>query len=269
MLTIPSTAISAFKRCPKSYDIAYNRMLTPKLRNDRMNEGIAIHAILAYNIGKNDEASTEKYNQACFEFPDMLKVVEMYLKHNPTPGNIIAIEEPIFTPIIPGVTLRTTLDLIYERAETGQIVVRDFKSFEKSPSFDTDLDFQARLFTEVVRRKYPNQDVYFEIEAIRNKTPGTKNSKGAWREEECYIRQPIYTSLSETADIWQETIWVAENILKTIEDKKFYRVPLQVGPHSCNSCSYRELCKREIKNGGLDQYDLEELSIPRDPITLH
>ena len=259
MKVLSSSAIAAYKRCPKSYELGYVMGLEPfGTSTTALEQGSEVHRMLA-------EATCGAF---VLDGVGMGEVVDTYLAVNHLPNKILHVEEPVYTEILPGVYIRTTFDLVYER-EDGVIVGRDYKTFDRAPSLDIDLDFQGRIYIAALMRKYPGRDVEFEYEYIRRVPPGTKNSKGVWSNEECYLNIPLVISKQEAEQLWTETQWVVEKMLADEERHQFARHDLKVGPHSCGSCFFRDLCKAELQHGGLDETDLAILApTRREPLEL-
>jgi hypothetical protein len=260
-IVFSSSAIAAYKRCPKSYDLGYERGLEPVTIPEYVEQGASFHALMAM-AAKGDYA-----------FPDtgdgMTDVARAYLEHKPLPEGVLMVEEPLYTPLIDGVYLRTTFDLVYERPD-GTIVGRDYKTFERAPTLDLDLDFQGRIYISALMLKFPGRPVEFEYEYVRRSVPGTKNSKGYWTERDCYLNFPLVISRREAEDIWRETQWVAEAMLVSRETGRYWRTDLKgSSPFTCGSCFYRDLCKAELEHGQLDEQDLAILAPNRkEPIEL-
>ena len=264
-IVFSSSAIAAFKRCPKSYEFGYELLLEPEgTVKDYVQQGSEVHeALAAYYNNKTVDYST-----------DMYCIADEYFKHNtmPHPDNVLSVEEPLYTKIYEHIAhncwLRTTFDLVYER-EDGTVVARDYKTFERAPTIDVDLDFQSRIYIAALQKKYPDRQVEFEFVYIRRVPPGTKNSKGFCTPEDCYLTVPVVVSRHESDQIWKETGWVIRAMLEARRNKEFWRSDLKVGPHSCGSCFYRNLCKAELQHGHLDEQDLALLApTRREPIQI-
>jgi hypothetical protein len=269
-IVFSSSAIAAFKRCPKSYQLGYEYNLEPVVTKQYVEDGSNFHRLVAGaakgEIQYNDESN-------------MWAVFYEYVSHVrlPAPDKVLMVEDPLYTLLTERgfnegheeVYIRTTFDLVYER-EDGTIVARDYKTFEKSPTLDLDLDFQGRVYIAALMRKYPGREVEFEYEYVRRVTPGTKNSKGYWTAEDCYLRFPLVISKREAEEVWKETQWVAEAMLAARESKRFWRTDLKgSSPFTCGSCFFKDLCKAELEHGELTEQDLAILAPNRrEPITL-
>lgn len=226
--------------------------------NEAMAEGTAFHSIMA------EYARTGKLTD---ESP-MGDVARAYLSHQKFPKNVVLVEEAIYVELLDGVYIRGTCDLIY-RDSDGTLVIRDWKTFARLPSLDSDLDFQARLYIALVMRKYKTSAVRFEHVYIRRTPPGIPKDKSGncWEVDECYITPPpIVMSLREVMTIVQEVKWELENLLSTRETGRYTRSPQKGGGYDdCTKCSVKEICKAELVNGELNDYSLYGISRKRDP----
>ncbi len=276
-IVFSSSAIAAFKRCPKSYQLGYEMGLVPPPFTKKGDAG-TIKGYVFDGTDVHEELSGYANNEV---LPGkgrelMVEVAEAYLRHSPLPVNILMAEEPLYTPLyhdivgegelsheIREVYIRTTFDLVYQR-EDGTIVGRDYKTFEKRPTLDLDLDFQGRVYVAALMRKFPRVPVEFEYEYIRRVPPGTKNSKGFWTSADCYLTFPLVISRNEADAVWEETQWVAEAMLRARERNRYWRTDLKgSSPFTCGSCFYRNLCKSELEHGELTDQDLAILAPTR------
>jgi hypothetical protein len=199
----------------------------------------------------------------------MGEVARAYLKHRNFPSNT-KVEEPIYVEFLSGIYVRGTCDLTY-KTEDGTLVVRDWKTFARLPSLDSDLDFQARLYIALVMRQYKTSKVRFEHEYVRRTCPFIPKDKAGnvWQPEDCYLTESIVVSLREAATIVQEVKWELENLLRTRYTGQYTRTNLKGGGYdSCASCSVKEICKAELTNGELNDYSLYGISRKRDPIEI-
>ena len=252
--------MALWKRCAKAYELGYERLLDPSTTTKEcVEDGKAVHKYL-------EEAANGTWD-GTVDGSMMSLVAAEYLKRKPLPAKGKA-EHAIYTELIPGsVYLRCTFDLLY-RDDDGFIVGRDYKTFDRSPTLDVDLDFQGRIYTTVLMRKFPGHPCRFEYEYIRRVPPGTKNSRGFWTDDECYINVPLLISEQEAEQLWKETVEVAQYILIMKERKIWPRYDLKAGPHSCSGCFYKDLCKTELYQGELDAQTIDLLSTPRSPLVL-
>jgi CRISPR/Cas system-associated exonuclease Cas4 (RecB family) len=260
-IVLSMSAVSTFMRCKKKYQYQYEMLLDGIKENEAMAEGTAFHSIMA------DYARTGKE-------PDdspMGDVARIYLQHRKMPTDIVLVEEPIYCELLEGVYVRGTCDLIY-RDTDGVLVIRDWKTFAKLPSMDSDLDFQARLYIALVMRKYKTTNVRFEHVYVRKTPPNIPKDKAGkcWEIEECYITPPpILMSLHEVMTLVQEVKWELENLLYTKKHGRYTRSPQKGGGYdACSFCSVKEICKAELTTGELSESTLYGISRKREPIDL-
>ena len=272
-LVVSSSAIAAYKNCPKAYDLGYRRGLIPPVHStEAMEHGTSFHEYVAA-AARGEFPSTK-----IIEGDPMLEVALHYLKHNPLPKNVITVEKPIYTQLLgrdyrdwsdayPDVYLRTTFDLVY--LDGNVIRARDYKTFEKQPSLDLDLDFQGRIYIAALMREFPRQSIEFEYEYVRRVPPGTNNSRGVWTPDTCYLRFPLVISKREADTLWSESQWVAYRMLEDTAYSQFWRSDRK-GWNGCGSCFFRHLCKAELEHGELDDQMLAHLALPerREPLVL-
>jgi hypothetical protein len=243
------------------YKYQYELLLDGVKENEAMAEGISFHTIMA------GYAKTRTIGETSLPMGD---VASVYLTHRKFPTNIRLVEEPIYVEFLPGVYVRGTCDLIYE-SEDGTLVVRDWKTFARLPSLDSDLDFQARLYIALVMRHYKTTKVRFEHEYVRKTPPFIPKDKAGnvWQPEDCYLTESIVVSVAECAQIVQEVRWELESLLKTKENGNYTRTNLKGGGYdSCASCSVKEICKAELTNGELNDSLLYGISRKREAIEI-
>jgi PD-(D/E)XK nuclease superfamily len=246
-------------RCKKKYQYQYEMLLDGVKENEAMAEGTAFHSIMA------DYARTGQLEAGS----PMGDVARVYLEHRKFPTEIVLIEEPIYVEFLAGVYVRGTCDLIYRYGNT--LVVRDWKTFARLPSLDSDLDFQARLYIALVMRHYKTSSVRFEHEYVRRTPPGIPKDKAGncWDPSDCYLTESICVSLREAMTIVQEVKWELETLLKTRETGNYTRTNLKGGGYdACSACSVKEICKAELTNGELNDSLLYGISRKREPIDL-
>jgi len=227
-----------------------------------MAEGTAFHSIMA------GYAKTRTLGEESHPMGDVARV---YLTHREFPSDIRMVEEPIYGELLPGVYVRGTCDLIYG-SEDGTLVIRDWKTFTRLPSLDSDLDFQARLYIALVMRHYKTSKVRFEHVYIRKTPPNIPKDKAGncWTPEECYITPPpILMSLHEVMTLVQEVTWELENLIYTKKNGRYTRSPQKGGGYDdCTRCSVKEICKAELTNGTLNDSLLYGISRKREPIEI-
>jgi hypothetical protein len=254
-IVISFTEFANFKRCRKLFDFSYRRRLAPLADpNAVMQVGSDIHAYLA---------ACAMDDRTPLIAPELRDVVEAYLAYKPLPFEVISAEQSLYTLVLPetdmrpALYIRTTLDLIYPRG-TRTIVGRDYKTFTQKPSWDTDLDFQGRIYTCCLMRHYPQHMVEFEWHYIRQELGRELKGKGhvAWTNEERYwLPTPMVLSDIEAQTTWRELEQTAYDLVRAIDEDALYRVDLKVGPHSCDNCYLKVPCKAEYTHGELSAAD--------------
>jgi hypothetical protein len=255
MLVLSSSAIAAYKRCPKSYDLGYRRNLRPRTTNEAVERGTDFHICMA------DAARGGALDEGC----QMAPVAQAYLAHKPLPArrDVLRIEEPLYTKMNAAVWIRTTHDLVYRRGT--EIIARDYKTFSRAPTLDIDLDYQAKLYIAVLMRHYETDRITWEMEYVRSSL--THANGTPWKPEECYSTVPLVISRMEADTVWQETEWIVEDIRRKLEDGKWYRADLKGFYPGCSSCFWKEGCKAEIQ-GGLDDQTIDLLYTRGEPLRL-
>lgn len=268
-IVFSSSAIAAFKRCPKSYQFGYEMMLEPPPFTKKSEAGtVKDYVYMGSEIHAEFEGAADNDVLPGKGRALSIDVAETYLRHFPLPPNILSADKPAYTKLLapqgsPEVYVRTTFDLVYEKGD-GTIVGRDYKTFEKAPTLDLDLDFQGRIYVAALARKYPGHPIEFEYEYVRRVPPGTKNSKGFWTPQDCYLNFPLVISKREADEVWRETQWVAEAMLRTKESGHYWRTDLKgASPFTCGSCFYKNICKAELEHGELDESALAILAPTR------
>jgi len=251
-LVLSMSAIALFRKCRRAYRYGYeDGLVTPSSPAAEL--GTDFHELM------KAAAAGHPLDQDA----PMYAVAEEYLRRHPLPDDIISAEEGLFTQIVPKVWLRTTFDLVYRDAD-GWIVGRDYKTFEKSPAYDVDLDFQGRIYIAALMRAFDTDRVRFEYEYVRRSVPGTKNSRGFWEPHECYINMPVVISRREADELWDETILWVKEILRARKEGLFMRSGTRKEFSSpCLGCFYETPCKTEMSHGELDDQDIELLGLGR------
>lgn len=255
-MLLSSSSIKTFKDCRMAYRYGYELLLDPVGTEGKVvGFGTAFHKAIA--------AIARDEPHVVFE-PDVADVVGAYLKHKPLPKDILAVEDGFwFTPDgFPDVSVRCTFDLVYRR-EDGTIVVRDYKTFSKSPTLDLDLDYQGRFYLAAAMRHYGTKQVEFEYEYVRQSLTHANGS--LWSDDEMYLTYPLVISDQEAETMWRETGFVVEDILTTRRRGSWYRSDKK-GFGGCPSCFYKNICKAENQLGRLDEQTLAILSTPRAPL---
>jgi hypothetical protein len=268
-IVLSMSALKTYLRCRRSFYYLYERGLEPiGGTSEAMQLGTDLHAILetAAIAQMNPDKSIKIEDQ--FRTSPMLQVAGAYLHHNPLPERIVGAERSHYVKLIDypvPVWLRCTYDLEYID-ESGVYMWRDYKSFERAPTRDHDLNFQARLYSAALQRSplaQGPQRVQGEMVYIRRVTPGTSNSKGVWKVEECYMTDPLVYSEYELRELWHEAQEAAKEIVRaseTIDGRAWFRSPLEVGPHSCNSMACKQVCVADLQEAGLSGQTVEMLA---------
>jgi PD-(D/E)XK nuclease superfamily len=251
--------------CPKSYQYRYEMGLDATTTASVTAElGIDFHQEMAQyaNAVRGGEKKIKLAGG------DMLPVAKAYIEHHrgkfPKRHEILLVEEPFFVPLIRGTVLRCTFDLVY-RTEDDWIYILDYKTFDRAPSQDVELNFQARLFIAQAMNYFRTDRVAYIQENVRRTPPGAK-----WKPEECYIRIPIYISEAQAAQMWTECQDVASDLMRRRREGRWYRSgAARAGFNSpCPFCFQRDLCKTELALGTLDEQTISQLSKPLAPLTL-
>jgi hypothetical protein len=253
------SAIAAFRRCPKMYQLGYELGLQPIKTKDVVERGSDFHAQIAALTLTGEAPSGE-----------MGDVVRAYVAHKPLPSRIISAEKPLFTKVLRGVYLRTTFDLLYQ--DGAAIVARDYKTFATSPTVEMDLDFQGRVYTAAIMRTYHTFQTWrFEYEYVRqerfHKKGGQPNLADPWSPEESYYTYPLSISQNEADRVWAELEETVRDILRKRKRAAKYpatwtRTDLKGTINSCRGCFYSDLCRSEFTHGALYDIDLELYAKP-------
>lgn len=275
---ISMSGLQAFKRCRKSFDLGYMRGYEAISVPDPVSRGSSIHKHLAalatgaYDVlkcveqGDEDAAIAWAYNVA---------------RPVPTGPRVIAIEQPFYRILVepsgttPGVILRCTFDAAFWLADENKVnnyvVLRDYKSFDRAPTLHVDLDFQGRIYSAFGMRYFKTPHVFFEYEHIRRTLPNVVKDKsgGKWAEDECYLNTQLIISEREADALWEETREVAYDLVRCIDEKRWYRTDLRgSSPHTCATCFWRHGCVAEVQQGTLTKETAEMFFQKRDPIML-
>lgn len=254
MITLSMSAIHTYLRCPKKFQLRYIQGWEDnRPEKAALAQGTAFHAYMEQYAKKQLGVPLNEINWAT----PMGEVALGYIitKGFPPYADILSVDDPQFVHIVPGVRLRTTFDLVYTRGD--QLIVRDYKTFDRAPSLDVDLDFQSRTYLWAARQIWPGFRTYiFEHEHVRRTQPNIIKDKsgGRWTPSECYLRSQLILSAEETEEDGRELRNVIHDILKLIETKSqmWFRVPLKGGGYDqCTSCFVKEVCKAE-KQGTLN-----------------
>lgn len=263
-LIIPYSALVLFRRCRKAYQLGYEERINPGT-SAAAADGSSIHAHLESFAKTGNVLPADPGDEL------MQEVAIEYINNRGLSGQTLLVEEPMYTKLLPNVYLRTTLDRVYRSTDVNDTVVGvDYKTFEKAPTFDLELDPQGGLYVAALMRKYKTDDVRFEYEYIRRVPPGSKNSKGFWSVDDCYKRAEIIISRREADLFWDDAVDTAKDMLRARKEGRFYRSGTRVEFGSpCLGCFYIDLCKAEKNYGELTVDDVAVLAAGyNDELTL-
>jgi len=262
-LILSSSALSAFKRCPKSFELQYVRGFQTET-NRAVEEGASFHEIIAKAaLGVPQEKLIADYVGQ-----PMLPVALGYLKHKGIRGVTLAVEQPLYTKILPSVWIRTTFDRVYNLLPDSSPTILDYKTFSNAPNLDVELNFQCKLYCVLTMEHFGLENPpRFEFEYVRRTPPFIEKDKkgGVWTPDDCYKTWPIYISSREAAVLKAELLADCERILHTLKtwepgDPRFSRTALTTSgwsAFSCGTCFVRELCKAEASTGRLSAAQIE------------
>lgn len=269
-IVISQSALASFAYCRKQYYYGYEMLREPNLTTAAIEDGSDFHRILEYYDRNRDLGECPSYDGA----PPMLSVANAYLEHRPLKGETIIAETPIYVKLLdrmagrPEVWLRCTPDRIYR--EGKWVRWRDYKTFDKWPSMEPELDFQAKFYT-AVGRKIWGPDVMFEWEFVRRTPPNVVKDKsgGKWAVDECYHTEPFYPHQDELDILWKEAQQLAKDLVRAKAEDAFYRIPRRGAmPFTCGTCLFRKVCTADMRRGGIDEQTLELLSTKREPLAV-
>lgn len=271
---VSSSALGAFKRCRKSFDLGYLRGYEARDVGQPVDDGRRFHEHMkAIVTGEYDVLARAQAGD------EMAKVAWAYAQHNemPEPGSILAVEEPVYVKLIepfhypgkletvPGIILRCTFDLAYRYDET-RVVVRDYKTFDRAPTLYVDLDFQGRIYIAAAMRAFNSPKAIFEYAHVRRTPPNEPPRR--WKVSECYLLTQLIIDDDEIDRLWNETQEVAYDLVRAIGEERFYRQDLKTGPHACSSCFWRHGCVTEIATGSLTPEEAEIFYTVRTLLTI-
>lgn len=286
-LVLSSSALIAYGRCPKSFEIGYYNGWRTKGK-DCMVKGTEFHYLMQklYQGASEDEL---KSIGTTGEFPEMWDVFCAYRLHKggtfPRPGAVLSVEEPLYTNLLPNVWLRTTFDRIWN--DNGEITDDDYKTFDKAPSLDVSLDTQGRLFLCVLQKHYTDFSRFKRRYLnVRRMPPGVpKNTTQqkladagkpfeSWSVDECYKDHTLRLIPGEAEVVWKEAQHRARKILFDLETRTkdptaevFDRVYLKgSSPYTCSGMTCRELCVKELVQGKINEIDLITCGVTVEPM---
>lgn len=267
-ITLSMSAIHTFLRCPKKFDIYNVRgWADDKPESEALTQGTHFHAYMQQYAKKCQGVPYEYLDWAT----PMGEIAIAYIKYRGFPKNaVLSADDPHYINLFPNVLLRTTFDLVYDMGD--MLVIRDYKTFERAPSMDIDLDFQARTYLAAASIIWPDYETYmFEHEYVRRTLPNVPKDKSGnkWSESDCYKQQQMILTKDEMAEDWEELGFAAASIISLLEevDTHWLRVPLKGGGYDdCSHCPIKNLCKAE-KQGNLNtESDYLALAVKRETI---
>jgi hypothetical protein len=255
------SGVSTFKRCAKKYQIQYELLLDGLRESQALITGSNFHSIMEQYAKTGKIVDDVDY--------DMAVVAKTYIDHIGFPKNIVSVEKSIYVKMLPDVYVRCTMDLVY--LDNGVYVIRDWKTFGKMPSLDSDLDFQARVYIALAMKHFGTEKVRFEHEYIRTTPPNIPKDKAGneWSVDECYVNAPLSISMAEARQIVRELQYDLKTLESAKSDNMFTRSPQKGGGYDqCASCSVKEICKADLAMDGIENVDLEYISSKRQAVEI-
>lgn len=266
--TLSMSAVATYLRCPNKFKLRYLEGWED-IRAERpaLADGTAFHNYMEhYAKGIKDPSYRMDLDWAT----PMGEVAIGYLTYSDFPQDIISADDAQFVQIFPNCRLRTTFDLVYTNG--NMLVIRDYKTFDRAPSLDIDLDFQARVYLWAAKQIWPGYEVYmFEHIYVRRTLPHIVKDKsgGKWEAADCYKRQQMILSAEEVEADGLELKQTINDILTYEASPKriWTRVPLKGGGYDqCTSCSVKELCKADKLRYLHEISDYEALAERKDTV---
>lgn len=249
MVSLSMTSIKNYMRCPKSFEFMnIHGLEDQKPKSVAIENGTHFHQYMEY-------AATGRAEELDWD-TEMGRVAKTYLKHNPLPGNILSADKQHSFMLYPDVKITFSRDLVYQ-PNPKCVIVRDWKTFSRLPTYDIDLDFQGRFYIWATMHTFPDIEYAgFELAYCRTEEPlvfrGPK--KDPWTIEQCYPKvQQMVLSKEELADDALEFMEIIDEILHKVRtNARFRRHPQKAGGYSdCSSCFVKDMCKSQ-KQGTLD-----------------
>jgi hypothetical protein len=267
-LIVSYSGMSLFRKCRKAFELGYVRNIDPG-SSEAQTRGSTFHEYLA-DYARYGRITPIEPDSAIADAA--MEYVARRIGNIFDNGLPYLIEEPLYFPVWEeeaGVFLRTTPDLVL-LADDGWIEAIDYKTFSREPTLDVDLDPQGGLYIAMLMRVFDTPKVRFRYEYVRTVPPGTRNSKGVWTEEQCYITVPLVLSTRETDTFWTEMQDTMADLVRAIEEQRLYRCGTRVEFGSpCLGCNYKNLCKAEldytVDDSSLDVFGAQR----REPVTFN
>jgi PD-(D/E)XK nuclease superfamily len=265
-LVLSMSQFAHYRRCRKMFEYDAIHDYNPKRDTEAMSLGRDLHELLAYAALHDNTLP-----QAWGGDQTMFDVAREYLRYAPIPiHQVFAVERGFYAEIAPAVFIRGTFDRGDDDGDW--ITLHDYKSFERAPTLDPQHDNQAKEYTVIAKDALGRPKVKFVWDFIRRELGRLLKGKGKndtavftpWPDSDRYYSQEIILDPIEEATIRQELFECAQDIRATIENNRFYRTYLKAGPHSCDSCLFKDICNAELAQGFLDDQTLELLTAPPD-----
>jgi hypothetical protein len=299
-LIFSMSQIKTYVECKKRSQLAYEMLLEPiKDGETAMSKGTEFHKWAEYcTAGRWDHLAQGTMPEVSQESKDLYN---SWWEHrgeaaHASKKRVLGVEKPIYTALdvntgVPGqrVYLRCTFDEIYLDKE-GWIVGFDYKTFKTHTAWDVDLDFQGRLYVEVLHRLFPDTPVRFQWERIRQSAPGTPKGSAAglrlvdgvwwtyskdglkrkrsdiWTPEECYETVDSVYDQAELDVLWSETLF---NVMELVVRRRVSETTpgawgRTTDKFACGYCYYKAICKSDLQ-GTLEQ-NIDLLATRRAPL---
>lgn len=250
---ISHSAISTYQQCPLRYYFTYVERLPEETVAASLVFGGAVHAAIEHHFREllvgNDpptvDAMLDAYHaewkqrgtgevqfgkEGTRDSLDSLasKMLSSFQASDASQpnGQIIAIEDELREPLLPGVPdLLARIDLLVDAGD--ELIVTDFKTARSRWSRDQadDSAGQLLLYAELVRRLLPGKSLRLHFTVL------TKTKEPAVDQHEVeHAPARIQRSLHTVDRVW-----------RAISEEHFYPAP---SPMNCPSCPFREPCRR-------------------------
>ena len=259
-LVISYSSLTAFKNCPKSYEIEYEWLQgrESKHDNEAVKKGSMFHRYME-----------QAYKQILLEpLPEdvgclMYNIAFDYLQNRGLPDNIMAVEQSFYWEILPNVLFRVTPDMIYNK--NGGIICRDWKTFGKKPCMDIHISDQARFYIVALEALY-QMEAEFEFVYVRSERVGVPRPRSpAWTTQDSYFTVPYSLSPLQKERTIQDLTESIMSLLQTKVTNSWYRTGRTGwGVGACTGCFQRPLCNEEWEHGFVSPERLEALSTQRE-----
>lgn len=252
------SAIHTFKRCPKQFQIKYKWLLDGTKESPALAYGTSFHKLM------QQRAKGIEWDRTAVD-PAVLDVAQTFLEYNSFPTNIVSADDPYYINV-EGTWIRITPDLVYLRNDV--YVIRDWKTFEKWPSNDADLDFQAHVYLALMQKHFGKKHyVEFEHVYVRKTPPYVPKDKAgnSWLPGECYRTDPLIPSQVELDKAYAELVFDLQMMQQADKASTYTRTALKGGGYmDCERCSVKEICKADKVTPPGEQPNLYGIAIPRE-----